>query len=136
MKVQIKLYIALIVAMLIFPVIVLAQDQSTAPFQLQDYLLSLVGEGGIAMLVSGWMSAQWTKFSGWLMIAQTFVVAIALTMLSSLVGIIAAPIGETWMWFRAGLGNGVLAMILYKTGIFNSVLEMLKARTAHQLETP
>lgn len=100
---------------------------------LTTFLLTLIAAGGLAEVVSGWISAHWTNFSGTLMNVQTFVVGIALMFLASLFGVIAIPVGDVWAWLLAGIGNGTIASILYKWGVFNNVLATLKARSNHQL---
>ena len=101
-------------------------------FNLSDFILSLIANGGSAMLVSGWVSTKWTHASGLAMVIQTWITAIVLTLGASVVGLIPLPVSDVWGWIVAGFSNGVLANILYKTGAFDAVLELLKARTTHQ----
>lgn len=103
-------------------------------FEIQSFILQLLAGGGSAMLVSGWLSAKWTKFTGTPMLVQTFVVSILMAALASLVGIIPISIAEFWTWFSGGLGNGVVASLIYKWGVFNNLLTSLGARTVHQIE--
>jgi len=102
-------------------------------FDISAFILQLLVSGGIAMTVSGWIAAKWTHLTGTAMLIQSLVVAIALAGLASLVGIIPVPIAAFWTWIKLGLGNGVLAALIYKIGIFNNLLTSLGARTAHQL---
>ena len=122
------------ILLLVFaPVTLFAQNGSGATFDPQAFILSLCASGGLAMLVSGWISAQWTNFTGIPMILQTWVVAIAITFLGSVLHMIPLGPGEAWDWLLKGLGNGIIANLLYKLGVFDSILTALKAKTNHQL---
>lgn len=101
--------------------------------QLQLLLGEILKDGGPALVVSGLLSARLTKFDGWKMVVQTGVVGVLLLFVYSLLGWTAIPLSDVWHWLMAGAANGTLSMFLYKTGIFNSVLTLLKARTDHQL---
>ncbi len=100
---------------------------------LTTFLLTLIASGGVAEVVSGWVSAHWTNASGTLMNVQTFIVGIVLMFVASFFGVIAIPATDVWGWLLAGVGNGTIASILYKWGVFNNLLTTLKARSNHQL---
>lgn len=117
----------------IFSAIALCQDTKTVDFDYQSFIIQLVSEGGAAMLVSGWVASKWTHASGVPMLIQTFVVSIVLTAAASVVGIIPVHVTEFWAFLRTSFTNGVLAALLYKLGIFNSLLTAVQARTQHQL---
>lgn len=102
-------------------------------FDLQGYLLSLLANGGLGMVLSGLLSARYTGASGLLMILQTIVVSLILTAGASILGLIPVPISDIMNFLKAGLANGLLSMLLYKSGILDSLLETLKAKSAHQI---
>ena len=85
------------------------------------------------MIVSGLISARYTQASGLLMILQTIAVSLILTAGASLLGWIPVQISDVFNFIKAGVGNGLLSMLLYKTGILDSLLETLKAKSAHQI---
>jgi len=121
------------VASLFVPAMLWAQDKPGSTFDTQEFILTLMANGGLGMLVSGWIAAKWTNASGIAMVIQTLVVAIVLTAGASLLGIIPVPISDYWQFLLKSVTNGVLSMILYKLGIFDSVLGLLKAKSVHQL---
>jgi hypothetical protein len=103
-------------------------------YDIQGFILNVLFSGGLGMLLSGWVAAKFTKFTGSLMLTQTLVISIILAALASFFGVIPVPIGEFWTWFKYGIGNGTLAALIYKSGVFNSWLESLGAMTTHQIE--
>lgn len=102
------------------------------PFDIQAFVLSLLTAGGPALVISGWISSKLTHFEDEAMLVQSFVVAIAITFLEAAFGVIGIPASSVWQWFVAGLTNGVVAGILYKLGVFNSILAKIGALTPKQ----
>lgn len=95
---------------------------------IQALILSLLYDGAPALLVSGWISTHWTHWDGVKAQLQSWVVAVVLVLLGSVVGYIPIPISEVWTWLTAGLTNGLLANLLYKSGFLNNFLVLLKAK--------
>jgi len=104
------------------------------PFDLTSFVLSLLVAGGPAFVISGWIAAHWTHAVDKAMAIQTLIVAVAITFAASVMALIPVPPSDVLTWLRDGLVNGVISMLLYKLGIFNSLLAAIHARTQHQLE--
>ena len=101
-------------------------------FDVQNFIISLLVNGGAGMIVSGWVAAKWTNASGLWMNVQTFATSLILTAAASLLGLIPIPISDFWHFVQSGVTNGVLASLLYKSGIFGNILGVIGARTNHQ----
>lgn len=118
----------------IFPIVALAQGTPTDPqFDISLFILGLLAQSAPAMIVSGWIATHVTGATGWTMKVQSFLIAVIMTMLYALVGVLPVPFSEVWKWIALGATNGVLANLLYKIDLFNELLTLLKARTVHQL---
>jgi hypothetical protein len=96
-------------------------------------ILSLVGAGGLAMLVSGWISNKITHLTDLKMQIQTYVVAVLITMIFSLLHWIPVSIGDVWAWVGDGIVGGLASNFLYKSEIFWNLMAKVKALTPHQL---
>lgn len=74
-------------------------------FDVQSFILSLVANGGIAMVVSGWLAAKVTHWDGLLMNVQSILVAVVLTGIGSLAGLVPIAISDYWHFLQTGLAN-------------------------------
>lgn len=95
---------------------------------IQNLILSLLYDGAPAMVISGWISMKWTHAEGIGAQVQSWGVAIVLVILGSLTGYIGIPISDVWQWLLAGLTNGLIANLLYKSGVLDAILIALKAK--------
>lgn len=128
---HLKLWLFIMIAILVLPVVALAQGEGE-PFDISTFVIGLMAPAGAAMIISGWLSAKLTNASGVGALIQSWVVSVVLTMLAALVGLIPIAIGDVWSWVLLGLGNGVLANLLYKLGIWDALLNAMGGMTITQ----
>lgn len=102
-------------------------------FNIQDFILNLLIDGAPAMVLSGWLSTKMTHLSGTAMLIQTWVLAIALTFFYALVGIIPVSVTELWTLITSGFANGLIANLIYKSGILDSLMLKIGAKQPETL---
>ena len=102
-------------------------------FNLQDFVLSLVRDGGLAVVVSGFIASKFKlNLSGLSMQILTWIAAIGLTYLGSIIGYIPVASSELGQIILNGFANGLIANLLYKSGILKHILEKFGLQTQHQ----